>query len=171
VSAAAVAAPTLTQVMAQALAIERAADERYNALADVMEVHNNRPVTELFRKLAAIETQHVQQILAHMGWKSVATAPTVWGLLDGPESVPEEHVHYLMWPWHALQLALGAEERAEAFFARLAETAADEAARRAALELRDEERVHVALVKAWLERTPEPGTDWADDPDPPRYTD
>ncbi|HEX7383710.1 MAG TPA: hypothetical protein VF291_05320 [Burkholderiaceae bacterium] len=90
---------------------------------------------------------------------------------DAPESVSTDSIHYLMWPWHALQLALAAEQRAEAFFAALAEEAPNEAVRRAAIELRNEEREHVALVKAWLDRTPEPGTDWADDPDPPRYTD
>ena len=164
---------TLTEMMAHAFAIERAAVDRYNALADVMEVHNNREVTELFRNMAQIETRHVQKIMAQMGWKnaSAVPAPGAWAGIDGPESVPEDQVHYLMWPWHALQLALAAEQRAEAFFARLAETAPGDAVRSAALELRDEEREHVALVKAWLDRTPEPGTDWAEDPDPPRYTD
>ena len=164
---------TLADMMAHALAIERAAVDRYNALADVMEVHNNRAVTELFRKMAQIETRHVEQIVARMGWKSAtaAPAPGPWAGIEEFECVPEDQVHYLMWPWHALQLALDAEQRAEAFYARVAETAGADAVRRAALELRDEEHEHVALVRAWLEQTPDPGTDWADDPDPPRYTD
>ena len=165
----------LAEMMAQALAIEREAVERYTALADVMEVHNNREVTELFRKMATIESKHAEQIMAEMGWKSAADVPHLtqrWsGSGDAPESVSTDSIHYLMWPWHALQLALAAEQRAEAFFAALAEEAPNEAVRRAAIELRNEEREHVALVKAWLDRTPEPGTDWADDPDPPRYTD
>ncbi|MEO7008796.1 MAG: ferritin family protein [Caldimonas sp.] len=164
---------TLAEMMAQALVIERAAVERYNALADVMEVHNNREVTDLFRKMAQIETRHVEQIVAQMGWKDAdaAPAPGAWADIDTPECVPEDEIHYLMWPWHALQLALAAEQRAEAFYTRLAETATADAIRRAALDLREEERWHVSLVRGWLERTPEPGTDWADDPDPPRYTD
>ena len=76
-----------------------------------------------------------------------------------------------MQPWHALQLALAAEQRAEAFFARLAQVATDDAVKRAALELQDEEREHVELVRAWLKKVPEPDADWAIDPDPPRYTD
>ncbi|HSN31336.1 MAG TPA: ferritin family protein [Ideonella sp.] len=165
---------TLAEVMAQALAIEREAVERYGALADVMEVHNNREVTELFRKMAAIEAKHAEQIMSEMGWKSAAEVPHVprWpGSGDAPESISTDEIHYLMWPWHALQLALAAEQRAEAFFAALADNAPTDAVRRAATDLRNEEREHVALVKAWLDRTPEPGTDWADDPDPPRYTD
>ena len=164
----------LVDLMAQALAMERAAVERYQALADVMEVHNNREVTALFRKMAEIEARHAEQIMAAMGWKDAAAAPAPavrWAGAEAPESVPEDEIHYLMWPWHALQLALAAEERAEAFFARLAESAPGDEVRRAAVELRDEEREHVVLVRLWLARTPEPGTDWADDPDPPRYTD
>jgi hypothetical protein len=34
-----------------------------------------------------------------------------------------------------------------------------------------EEREHVALVKAWLKKTPKPDRYWAHDPDPARYTD
>ena len=174
-SAARTAPATLDEVMAQALAIERRAAERYSALADVMEVHNNREVTALFRKMADIEARHAEQIMAEMRWRNDAEVPPApppdWGALEAPENVPEDEIHYLMWPWHALQLALAAELRAEAFFARLAETAPNEALRGVALELRDEEREHVVLVKAWLDRTPEPGTDWAEDPDPPRYLD
>lgn len=165
---------TLADVMAQALAMEREAVQRYNALADVMEVHHNRDVGALFRKMAQIEAKHAEQIMAEMGWTDSADEP-VAALSpfagDGPESVPEDAVHYLMWPWHALQLALSAEQRAEAFFADLAATAPSDAVRDAALRMRDEEREHVALITAWITRTPQPGSDWADDPDPPRYTD
>ena len=38
-------------------------------------------------------------------------------------------------------------------------------------ELVEEEREHVELVRAWLKKVPEPDTDWANDPDPPHYTD
>jgi len=174
VTAARTAPATLADLMVQALAMERAAVSRYSALADVMQVHNNRPVEALFRKMAVIEERHAQEIMAEMGWKNDAAVPVATGdcsAPEAPESVPEDAVHYLMWPWHALQLALAAEQRAEAFFARLAQSAADDRVREAATRLRDEEREHVALVKAWLDRTPEPGTDWADDPDQPRYVD
>ena len=165
---------TLADILAQALAMEREAVQRYSALADVMEVHHNREVEALFRRMAEIETRHAAQLMAELARSGVpaspASAPSPFAD-DGPESVPEDAIHYLMWPWHALQLALAAEQRAEAFFAGLAVTAPDESVRRAAVRLRDEEREHVALIKAWIDRTPQPGSDWADDPDPPRYTD
>lgn len=165
---------TVADVMAQALAMEREAVQRYNALADVMEVHHNREVEALFRKMARIEAKHAAQILAEMGWTDSSDEPVLERspfAADRPESVPEDAVHYLMWPWHALQLALSAEQCAEAFFSSLAETTPSEAVRDAALRLRDEEREHVALITAWIARTPQPGIDWAEDPDPPRYTD
>ncbi len=163
---------TLDGVMAQALAIERKAVERYYALADVMEVHNNQKVCELFRKMAKIEVEHAEMIMTEMGWKSAPAVPAhLWSMSEAPESVPEDKIHYLMWPWHAIQLALAAEQRAADFFAQLAERISNDAARGAVLKLHKEECEHIALMQAWLDKTPQPGTDWADDPDPPRYTD
>ena len=37
--------------------------------------------------------------------------------------------------------------------------------------MRAEEEEHVALVKAWMDKVERPAEDWANDPDPPRYTD
>ena len=76
-----------------------------------------------------------------------------------------------MQPCHALQLALVNEQRAERFFARLVRVATVESVRSAARELQAEEREHVALVKAWLKKTPKPDRYWANDLDPVRYTD
>jgi rubrerythrin len=106
-----------------------------------------------------------------MGWKEPpagAVAPS-WEGFEAAESVPLDEVHYLMRPWHALQLALGAEQRAERFFAELAKSTTDEAVRKAAQELQEEEREHVELVRAWMAKVPQPEKDWAEDPDPPRY--
>jgi len=158
--------------MAQALVMEREAAQRYNDLADAMEVHNNREVAQMFRTMAGYEAKHAEQIMAEMNWVEVPGVPSgAWPAMEPPESVPSDEVHYLMHPWHALKLALAAEERAEAFFAELARVASDDSVRRAALELQAEETEHVALVKAWMAKVPQPEGDWANDPDPPRYID
>jgi rubrerythrin len=163
---------TIEEFMAQALVMEREAAQRYNDLADAMEVHNNREVAQMFRTMAGYEAKHAEQIMAEMNWVEVPGVPSgAWPAMEPPESVPHDEVHYLMHPWHALKLALAAEERAEAFFAELARVATDESVRRAALELQAEETEHVALVKAWLAKVPQPEGDWANDPDPPRYID
>ena len=165
---------TLEEFMTLALLMELEAAQRYADLADAMEMHNNREVAELFRRMADIEGKHAQKIMTEMGWREApapSPAAAAWPGLEGPETTPADAVHYLMQPYHALELALAGEERAEQFFARLAEFAGADSVRAAAGELRDEEREHVALVKAWMDKVPRPASDWADDPDPPRYTD
>jgi rubrerythrin len=165
---------TIEALMAQALQMEREAVARYTELAEMMEAHNNTEVAGLFRKMAEYEGHHVAQILADMGWAEDSFAPReagAWASAEPPESVPVDEVHYLMHPWHALQLALAAEQRAVSFFDALARTTTSEAIRRAAEEMRAEEAEHVELVKAWLAKVPRPGPEWAVDPDPPRYAD
>lgn len=164
---------TLQDFMALALAMEREAAERYALFADTLEAHNNREVAALFRTMAGYEAKHAEQIQAQMGWDTPPQPSTrpPWSGPEGPETAPIDAVHYLMQPWHALQLALAAEERAERFFAELARAAQDETVRVAAERLRQEEAEHVALVRRWLAQVPQPSGDWDVDPDPPRYSD
>lgn len=165
---------TLEALMAQALVMEREAVARYTELAEMMETHNNLEVAALFRKMAEYEGHHVAQIQADMGWADDSIAARqagAWAGPESPESVPVDEMHYLMHPWHALQLALAAEQRAVAFFEDLAQRATTDTVRRAAEEMRDEEVEHVELVRSWLEKVPQPEESWADDPDPPRYID
>lgn len=163
---------TLQDLMAQALVMEHDAVARYTEFADMMETHNNPEVAEWFRKMAVIEGKHATQIMAEMGWTvappTSAALPVCEGF-ESPESSPVEDVHYLMQPWHVLQLALANEQRAERFFAHLASVATVESVRKAALQLQEEEREHVDLVKAWILKVPPPDPNWDHDPDPPRY--
>jgi rubrerythrin len=165
---------TLTEFMAQALAMEREAAQRYSDFADAMEIHNNREVAALFRKMAGIERQHATRIMVEMGWKDIPASPSgkpSWEGFEAPETTPGDEVHYLMQPYHALQLALLNEQRAERFFARLSRVATDESVSAAARELRAEEQEHVKLVRAWMKKLPKPDRYWANDPDPASYTD
>ncbi len=165
---------SLAEFMAQAWAMEVEASRRYADLADAMETHNNVEVAGMFRTMANYESKHADDIMAAMGWSE---APPLtprdggWPGTEPPEVTPMQDVHYLMQPYHALELALAAERRAERFFAELARIAPTDAVRRAARELRAEEEEHVLLVLAWMERVPKPDRDWAEDPDPPRHTD
>jgi rubrerythrin len=165
---------TLTEFMRQALVIETEAAQRYAEFADAMEMHNNRDVAALFRKLAGIECRHATQIMAEMGWKEMpaqSSGKVHWEGLEAPETTPGDEVHYLMQPYHALELALANEQRAERFFARLVQAATVASVRKAARALQAEEREHVALVRAWMKKIPKPTSDWAHDPDPPTTTD
>ena len=163
--------PTLEAFMAQALQMELDAAQRYNEFADTMEVHNNPEVVEWFRKMAVIEGKHAAQIMAQMGWSAVpANAPRLAGF-EAVEGAAVDELHYLMQPWHVLQLALAGEERAERFFAQMARETSVDAIRLAATALQQEERDHVELVKAWMQKVPQPDINWDQDPDPPRYDD
>ena len=166
---------TLDEFMVQAYWLEQDAVERYSTFADAMEVHNNREVAAMFRTMAGYEGKHAQQILDQMRWTTPPAPPPGgfdWGDdFEGPEAVPIESVHYLMQPWHALTLALAAEQRAEAFFGALADASTDDAVRAAAREMQAEEAEHVELVRAWMAKVPHPEGDWSEDPDPPRHVD
>jgi rubrerythrin len=165
---------TVPEFMALALVMENDAAQRYAEFADAMEMHNNRDVASLFRKMADIEGRHAAQIMAEMGWNEMPPLPPgtpTWEGFEAPETAPGDEVHYLMQPYHALQLALQNEQRAERFFARLARAAGTDSVRKAARALQAEEREHVELVKAWMAKVPRPDADWANDPDPPSYTD
>ena len=165
---------TVDEFMVLALVMESEAAQRYAEFADAMEMHNNREVAELFRKMAVIESRHATQIMEEMGWEKTPPLPVgmpTWDGFEAPETAPIDEVHYLMQPYHALELALASEQRAERFFARLARVAGTDSVRKAARALQAEEREHVELVKAWMAKVPKPDADWANDPDPPSYTD
>jgi rubrerythrin len=160
------------QLMIHAYAMEAEAAERYAEFADVMEVHNNAEVAELFHKMARIENLHAQQIRESMGWKTVPVAAEGvyrWEGLEAPETADHSDLHYLMTPHHALQIARLNEERAKRFYAKLATEATDDEMRRAALEMAEEEADHVRLIDEWLARTPAPEAGWSTDLDPPNY--
>ncbi|MDH4188727.1 MAG: ferritin family protein [Betaproteobacteria bacterium] len=161
------------EFLAQARAMEQEAAERYDELADQMDVHNNVEVAALFRKMAEIERKHAVRVLGSFpDTPSSSLAPSLAiGQPEMPETVPTSEVHYLMPPYRALMLALESEQRAQSFFARIARTTRDARVRAAARELADEEREHVRLVKEWMKKVPKPDSGWDFDPDPPVYSD
>ena len=168
---AAKAAPvaSASEFMAHAYAMEAEAAERYAEFADSMEAHNNREVAELFRKLSRIEQRHADQILEQMGWKQspVTSVDVRWEGAEGPETADSTELHYLMQPYHALQIALHNEKRARDFFAHLAKVTKDAGVRKGALEMEQDEAEHVRLIEEWLKRTPVPDPNWEADPDSP----
>ena len=159
---------TLQELMAQASAFEREAVERYTEFADVLETHNNREAAALFRSLAVQESRHAEELMRSMGWQQPPAPPAQQ---PAPRGADLQQAHYLMQPWHALQVALEAEREARDFFAALVQRSDSEEVRRAALRLQAEEQEHIDLLQGWLAKVPPPPANWADDPDPPRYHD
>ncbi len=164
----------IDDLMVYAYAMESEAAERYAEFADAMETHNNVEVAELFRKLSRIEHIHAQQIVESMSWNAPPPPPPGgfrWVGLEGPESGDHADLHYLMQPYHALQIALRNEQGAQLFYAAVAREASDEKVRAGAAEMAEEEEEHVRLIQQWLERTPKPEPGWARDDDPPMLGD
>ncbi len=161
---------SLTDLFAAAYRIEADAVERYTLLADQMETHNNPDLVKVFRDLARAEGIHAEEIRRMAGDIDVVAASRRAGQWQGesPEEADLSAAHYLMTPWHALQMALKGEERALAFFTEIEASASDPAIKNMAAEFVEEEAEHVNLVHRLLRRYPEPPESWADDLDAPR---
>jgi len=155
--------------MARAYAMELEATERYAQFAEQLDTHNNREVAQLFRKLAEVEALHAKRILAEMRWPSLpALAPAyAWDGAEGPETAPFDSLHYLMQPYHALEIALRCELQAVQYFEAIAAGTGPRRVRAAAVEMAAEEREHVKLIRDWMKRVPTPAAGWDHDPDPP----
>lgn len=167
------AAPDYADFMARAYTIELEATERYAQFAEQLETHNNREVAKMFRKLSDIEALHAKRILSEMNWPSVPALPAAfaWDTPEGPETAPFDSLHYLMQPWHALEIALRCEIEAQKYYEGIAAVAAPKQVRDAAKEMAAEEAEHVRLIREWMKKVPRPAAGWDEDPDPPRMND
>ncbi len=160
----------LNDLLAVAYQIEVDAVDRYNLLADQMETHNNPELVKVFRDLARAEGIHGEEIRRLAGDFDVAGHARQiarFGRMESPEEAELDEAHYLMTPWHALQLSLAGEKRALAYFSSIVDTASDPRVKAMAAELMEEEVEHVNLVNRLLSRCPRPDDSWAEDPDPP----
>lgn len=154
---------TPEQLYAHAIAIEREAAARYAELGERMADLGNDVVGELFLRLAQLEKAH-EQVLEQRaaGLELPAIGPGEYAWIDGeaPETAAHDLVLNLLTPHSALEIALAAEVRAEAFFKTARAQAADPSVAALAAEMAAEEGVHVAWVKSALRRTPSPNIDW-----------
>lgn len=148
---------TLAELMAAARAMEREAAVRYEALAEAMARHGNRELAALFADLGAEEREHEARIEARMGRRARdddarPPAPLRWRPPEATDREAEEEAGgvWLMTPHRALCLAVENEERAFAFFSRIAAGIEDRPLRQMAEALAREELEHVVRLR--LER-------------------
>lgn len=161
---------SVSDLLAIAYQIEADAMQRYGLLADQMETHNNPELVKVFRDLARAEGLHAEEIRKLAGDEDIAQraeAMRGWSRGDSPEEVDFGEAHYLMTPWHALQLSLAGEKRAVDFFTSVVETATDPKVKEMASEFVEEEVEHVNLVYRLLRKYPRPLESWSEDPDSP----
>ncbi|SOD91052.1 ferritin-like domain-containing protein [Caenispirillum bisanense] len=159
------------EFLAHAITLEQEAAVRFDELAGMLEVHNNhKGVVDLFRKMAHFSRLHLAEAKERAEGVDVpklAPWEFKWPGDESPESGTIEDAHYLMTAHHALTLALASETRGYDFYQGLADKAADAQVREMAQEFADEEADHVATLKEWLTRYPEPESTWNEDMDPP----
>lgn len=148
---------TVEELLTHAREVEAEAQERYEDLANQMETHHNPRVAKLFRAMAEVEAKHVGTLdgmSAGRDMPSMNPSDFNWPDLEAPESVPLGKGHYRMTEHEALALALEAEERAWAFYAGIAAASPSQEVKTLATKFADDERLHMDLVRKWVERLP-----------------
>jgi len=161
---------SIEEFLAHALALESEVAERYEEIADSMEIHNNTEVAQLFRKLARASAKHAEEMrqrAAGLTLPRIAPWEFPWGVSGAPETPSMEKTHYLMTPYQALDMARNAEIQAQNYYTSVADTTDKEDVRKLALEFAYEEAEHVDLVNKLIARYPKPDKGWDFDPDPP----
>ncbi|MES9872392.1 MAG: ferritin family protein [Candidatus Sedimenticola sp. 20ELBAFRAG] len=161
---------TVEEFLAHAMELELESVERYEQLADSMEVHNNLETASLFRKLAHFGQKHaheVEQLASGMTLPKLPPWEFKWSTPESPESVPMEEAHYLMDAYLALQLALHNEQRGRDFYAKVADSSPNPEVREMALSFSEEEQEHIELIKKWKENLRDPSNQPQEDLDPP----
>jgi rubrerythrin len=156
---------TSAELLAIARLMEERSAERYRELAEAFETSCNLDTAEAFRDLAEGEDRHAAELPALAG-----NAPRVipWGE-DDPEIADPSAVHYLMHPWHAVDMALRHQRETLALFTALAEKSPHAEVKAEAGRLIERERGHVERMQAKLDALPLPPEDWDDDDDPPNW--
>ena len=160
---------SLADLFAVAYQIEADAVERYDMLATQMETHNNPELVAVFRDLARAESIHrdeIRQLAGDIDVVSHASQMAKWTRGESPEQVDLGKAHYMMTPWHALDLALAGEKRALAFFSSIVETTTDPQIKKMGEEFAEEETEHVNLVYRLMGKYLMPPHSWSEDLDP-----
>ena len=167
---------TVPEFLAHAVALEDESAERYEMLADAMEVHNNDEVAELFRKLMQFSEEHAQEVQtmsSGMTLPNIAPWDYNWNCPGSPENCDcfNDALDYLMTPYQALNLAIHNETRGRDFYAWVSCESPDPEVRRLAGEMASEEQEHVDLLQAMIANTDLSREAPLEDLDPPNTPD
>ena len=146
----------LDTFLVYSITLEEEAAERHDELADVMEVHNNPEVAATFRKLAHYSRLHAQEIRDRAkGHDLPVIAPWDfgWENMEAPETGDMSAVNYLMNTAQALQLAMDNERCAFDFYDQIGRESQVPDVAAMAAEFAIEEKEHLDLLQAWMDKT------------------
>ena len=150
---------TLQDALDLALSIEEEAKERYEQFATITGGRYEGDAADMFREMAAYEARHWTEIDAQRR-QLFGDAPRriTPDALDDVEAPDRGAPRVFMSARQAVEVALAAELKAHEFFDEALPQVKDPSVRKLFEELREEEKRHVALVGAWLQKLP-PGPD------------
>jgi erythrin-vacuolar iron transport family protein len=146
---------TLQDALDFAILVEEEACERYQDLAQQMEVHNTPAAAEFFRFMVLNEAKHGHELTLRRR-ELFGTAPSqidrtmLWSV-EAPEF---DEVRAFMPARAALEVALRAEEKAYRFFVDATAHVTDPGVRALFEELTEEELVHQDLVRREMDKLP-----------------
>lgn len=152
---------SLPELLAVCRAVDAAAAEQLEELADSFAMSNNTDTAETLRELAAWKQAQADDSPA-----DAAVGEVEWWVVEPGDPAA---VHYMMRPWHAVGIALEAEERAQELLDRIAVEGPSREVRAAAERLLETRGERIAHLRAWRERLPEPEDGWDEDSDPPFF--
>jgi rubrerythrin len=163
----------LAEFLAHSIELEAEARERYRELAESMATHNNTEVAGFFQAMAAEASKHLAEVEAMVGSEALPEFKPwefKWPNSEAPETASYEALHYRMGLRQAMELALGNERAAEAYYRQVSETARDDKTAALAREFAAEEHSHAQALEqqiAALAEEPAHGREEDDAPNMP----
>ena len=163
------AALSLMDALDLAILVEEEAAERYQELAEQMQLHHTPEAAKFFRFMIVNETKHGDELMARrqqlFGEAPRNVDPSMLWEVEAPAY---DEVRVFMTAREALGVALGAEQKAHRFFAEALGHVDDEDVKKLFEELKEEEIYHQELVNKELDKLPEDPKvkteDFADEP-------
>lgn len=153
------------QVAATHGMVEAERAEHYLELADAFDLHGNADAASAFRELAAEANEQALR-LAEEG-EGAAPSGFQWPDMDAVIA-EQDALHYLMRPYHVLEVAIASRNQALALFRHLAERSPPQVQPRARRSVR-EMTAYLESLRERLAATPEPDPAWDEDLDPPNF--
>jgi rubrerythrin len=159
--------------LAHTVALEEEAMTRYRELADAMETHNNPEVAAFFLRMSEESAKHLAEVQAFSEGEALPNL-AAWEFDwpgEAPESASYEALHYRMDLRGAIELALGNERAAEAFYRQAAADAAntnDTNTAALARQFAEEEDEHARRLERRLDALP-PSAAWHREDDDPAH--
>ncbi|MEH6471351.1 MAG: hypothetical protein V7752_08875 [Halopseudomonas sp.] len=157
-----------TALVSSSITLKVEMAECYAELAEQLENFNNSDAAAAFLQLAQQQQQHVQELekLATTLDLSQPSPLTFSVDQDSPADDINANSHYLMTPYHAVELALSVEQHTLKTLHSRLEIEEDPHSPH-----QQEHAQHIQALQQFLKKLPQPDNHWDEDLDPPNLDD